>query len=250
MSYWPWNHVRKSSRFWRAVRSNGWCTRKAGSHTADNGRHPGGKLRCDGVCTGSLGKSVRSSAARAEVVVTHTSKMLLRYGGLPKCWSNRRHASAISSNWRTRASASRPWKNITPIDVATAKSTMLGACIDMESQGGSCHNGWELKNFPLMQKGNLRNKFIWFPFATMSSKACCKTRHHCKKQTRNQSLFEHEMRTWFCSALHGLDTRCDIQEPGKVSFLKVCCAFALHTRFGYWKLSKSRASLICFRRLR
>ena len=107
-----------------------------------------------------------------------------------------------------------------------------------------------IENFPLMQKGNLRNKFIWFPFATMSSKACCKTRHHCKKQTRNQSLFEHEMRTWFCSALHGLDTRCDIQEPGKVSFLKVCCAFALHTRFGYWKLSKSRASLICFRRLR
>ena len=94
----------------------------------------------------------------------HPSKMLLRYGGRPRCWSNRKQASAISSNWRTRASASSSWKNITPIDVATAKSTMFGACIDMESLGGSCHNGWESKNFPLMQKGNLRNKFKWFPF--------------------------------------------------------------------------------------
>ena len=127
-----------------------------------------------------------SSCAKADVVVTHKSKMLLRYGGRPRCWRSHKHASAISSNWRTRASVSRPWKNITPIYVATAKSTIFGACIDMESQVGSCHNGRELKIFPWKRKGNLRNKIHLVSFSTMSCKECCNTRHHCKKQTRTR----------------------------------------------------------------
>jgi len=61
----------------------------------------------------------------------------------------------------------------------------------------------------------------------------------------NQSLFVMKI-TRFCFALHGLDTRRDIQEPGMFSYMELHRLFALRTRFGYRQLSKSRASLFVF----
>jgi hypothetical protein len=82
---------------------------------------------------------------------------------------------------------------MTPIDVAMAKSTMLGACINMESLGGSWHNGWESKNFPLMQKGNLRIKFIWFPFATNEMCSMLQARHQTARNKQDKlCLFKHK----------------------------------------------------------
>ena len=122
------------------------------------------------------------------------------------------------------------------------------ACVTMESLGGSWHHGWESKNFPLMQKGNLRNKFIWFLFAISGiwSMFAGKTSNH-KKQTGHGCVCLNRKQK------QGLIWRYTVWIRGAISksrawlrFWKCVARVRFNARFGYRMLSKSRAELNLF----
>ena len=95
--------------------------------------------------------------------------------------------------------------------------------------------GWELaqrvgieKKIPWCKKAIWELNSYGFLLPPMKCVACC--RQDIKLQETNRTscvCLNIKIKTGFDSTLHGWDTRCDIQEPGKTSFLEVCCAVAL-----------------------
>ena len=119
----------------------------------------------------------------------------------------------------------------------------------MESLGGSWHNGWESKKFPLMQKGNLRNKFKLFPFVNseMWSMVAGKTSTH-KKQTGHDRVGlnrKNKNRFDLSATRFGYEVRYPRAGHDFV-FEKGVARSRFNAWFGYRMLSKSRANLLVY----
>jgi hypothetical protein len=114
------------------------------------------------------------------------------------------------------------------MDVATAKSTIFGACICISPRAGSCKTGGS-KNFPLKRKGNLRKTFICFHISTCPPE-CCFEDITVNFQNRKQSLFHVEIKVLFGTTRFGFVVR--HPRAGHVFGSGIATLVVLATRFG------------------